>query len=70
MFVFQFIFYWFILFIISILCICSYSVVSDGVHDNFDPMHIGKQPKDLGILEYTNWDDIPDNVVNAKKTVC
>lgn len=43
-------------------------LVSDGVHDNFDPMHIGKQPKDIGITDYDNWDDIPDEIATVKKT--
>jgi hypothetical protein len=44
--------------------------VSDGVHDNFDPMHIGKSPKDLGLTDYDHWDDIPDDIATVKKTVC
>lgn len=40
------------------------------MHDNFDAMHIGKQPKDIGISDYDNWDDIPDEVATVKKTVC
>lgn len=37
--------------------------VSDGVHDNLDPITIGKDPKDLG-LQFETWEEIPKDVLN------
>jgi len=34
-------------------------IVSDGVHDNLDPSHLGFLPKDLGI-EADSWSTVPD----------
>jgi len=34
-------------------------IVSDGVHDNLDPAHLGFSPRDLGI-EADSWDTVPD----------
>ena len=34
-------------------------IVSDGVHDNLDPAHLGFLPRDLGI-EADEWDTVPD----------
>ncbi len=33
-------------------------IMSDGVHDNLDPMSLGKLPKDLG-LSAVKWTDVP-----------
>jgi hypothetical protein len=33
-------------------------LVSDGIHDNFDPQHLGKQPKDFPeIAEAETWEE-------------
>jgi len=42
-------------------------LVSDGVHDNLDPMHMGKNPKELD-LSYESWDDIPIEEATSAKT--
>jgi len=35
------------------------AILSDGVHDNFDPQHLGKTPKDLNItLKDNNWAEL------------
>jgi len=35
-------------------------LVSDGVHDNLDPSHMGLSPKDKSVgLNYDNWADVP-----------
>lgn len=43
-------------------------IVSDGVHDNLDPEHLGYHPLDLG-LEGEDWETVPDlEVAEAAKT--
>lgn len=35
--------------------------VSDGIHDNLDPVNTGKTPKDLGIETKSNyWHEVPN----------
>jgi hypothetical protein len=33
-------------------------IMSDGVHDNLDPMTLGKSPQDL-LLPHSSWDELP-----------
>lgn len=40
--------------------------VSDGVHDNLDPVTIGKDPKDLG-LSFESWKDISKDLINRAR---
>ena len=35
-------------------------IMSDGVHDNLDPMSLGKLPKDIGFPAATDWKEVPD----------
>eukprot|EP01130_Rhizamoeba_saxonica_P014457 TRINITY_DN6321_c0_g2_i1.p1 TRINITY_DN6321_c0_g2~~TRINITY_DN6321_c0_g2_i1.p1 ORF type:complete len:990 (-),score=201.92 TRINITY_DN6321_c0_g2_i1:124-3093(-) len=42
-------------------------VVSDGVHDNFDPEHLGLGPRDMNI-NYEKWEDVPYNVAMDAKS--
>jgi len=45
----------------DILILCS-----DGVYDNFDPVFLGKTPRDIG-LKYDDWKSVPDEVVEPAK---
>jgi len=45
----------------DILILCS-----DGVYDNFDPVFLGKKPRDIG-LDYDDWKAVPDEVVERTK---
>jgi len=45
----------------DILILCS-----DGVYDNFDPVFLGKKPRDIG-LNYDDWKAVPDDVVERSK---
>jgi len=45
----------------DILVLCS-----DGVYDNFDPVFLGKTPRDIG-LSYDDWKSVPDDVVERSK---
>ena len=45
----------------DIIALCS-----DGVYDNFDPIFLGKTPRDIG-LNYDDWDHIPDDVAERSK---
>jgi len=45
----------------DILVLCS-----DGVYDNFDPIFLGKTPRDIG-LNYDDWKSVPDDVVERSK---
>jgi hypothetical protein len=44
-------------------------VMSDGVHDNLDPQHFGKTPKDLGLTDSdeVSWHDLPYDKVDEVK---
>eukprot|EP00007_Cunea_sp_BSH-02190019_P007530 CAMPEP_0174232938 /NCGR_PEP_ID=MMETSP0417-20130205/3100_1 /TAXON_ID=242541 /ORGANISM="Mayorella sp, Strain BSH-02190019" /LENGTH=660 /DNA_ID=CAMNT_0015311073 /DNA_START=37 /DNA_END=2019 /DNA_ORIENTATION=- len=39
---------------------------SDGVHDNLDPVTLGKTPSDFGLSE-ENWDDVPFEIADKLK---
>lgn len=41
--------------------------MSDGVHDNLDPMSLGKLPKDLGFTAATDWKEVPDREKEVAK---
>lgn len=41
---------------------------SDGLHDNFDPVHLGLTPKDLGYHE-TSWDSTKRHLVQLRQQV-
>jgi len=45
----------------DILVLCS-----DGVYDNFDPVFLGKTPRDIG-LNFDDWKSVPDDVVERSK---
>jgi hypothetical protein len=40
-------------------------LVSDGIHDNLDPKHLGQMPRDLTLqhYDYGHWDDIPGHLL-------
>lgn len=42
------------------------ALCSDGVYDNFDPIFLGKTPRDIG-LNYDDWDHTPDDVAERSK---
>ena len=41
-------------------------IVFHILKDNFDPIYLGRDPKDLG-MEYTKWEDVPSPLVEKKK---
>jgi hypothetical protein len=43
--------------------------LTDGVHDNFDPEHLGLKPSDVG-LEQSSWEENIDEVLLAKHMFC
>uniref|UniRef100_A0A6B2KY14 PPM-type phosphatase domain-containing protein n=1 Tax=Arcella intermedia TaxID=1963864 RepID=A0A6B2KY14_9EUKA len=43
-------------------------VTSDGVYDNLDPEHLGKQPLDLQLPEFKTWDQMPISFATEVKS--
>lgn len=38
---------------------CSFIDILDGIHDNIDPQHMGKSPKELGVVIKDNsWQEL------------
>lgn len=53
--------YWRVVYPGDIIIFCT-----DGIYDNFDPIFLGKSPKDLE-LPYTVWSGVPDTTQEQKK---
>jgi hypothetical protein len=45
-------------------------LVSDGIHDNLDPKHLGQMPRDLTLqhYDYGHWDDMPGHLIEIAKS--
>jgi hypothetical protein len=45
-------------------------LVSDGIHNNLDPKHLGQMPRDLTLQQYDygHWDDMPGHLIEIAKS--
>eukprot|EP01125_Pyxidicula_operculata_P013189 TRINITY_DN4362_c0_g1_i4.p1 TRINITY_DN4362_c0_g1~~TRINITY_DN4362_c0_g1_i4.p1 ORF type:complete len:1108 (-),score=247.18 TRINITY_DN4362_c0_g1_i4:1087-4044(-) len=43
-------------------------MMSDGIHDNLDPEHLGLSPADVNITNYQKWSDIPSAEAELAKS--